>query len=315
MDNMNLFEENTTPVISKLTQEDREKINICRKLRTLGNLSRIKLDLTSHTKNQSRNTHLFGFMEACGLTPLQVVKQYLCNVQPFMIERFETQQLSDDVLCVLDLSYSVSIYVKVNKKQFDECIIPFHENNKGGLVKQNNRRVGAEKCLILCDSAEDSTVVGDLSYVAFSVSRGFRVFDFVMSGECVQAGVWLVSYSVVEAYVLEWCNQRLEEFSIGCGGKPIRLTSILGISFTSYGDYLLNDISFLIDCVVGFEGNVLRADSMFLLESKIEELLKLENGNDLLDALYGRFDGVSRPAVKKVITAIRGLTGRYLDEV
>lgn len=67
MENMDCFG-NTTPAVDCLTKDERARVNLCKRLRTLGAIGRVHLDLTEHRANRGRNTHLFDFIEACGFT-------------------------------------------------------------------------------------------------------------------------------------------------------------------------------------------------------------------------------------------------------
>ena len=115
---------------------DTSMINVCKKLRNLAKLDRIKLDETEH--RSGLNKHLFDYIEYCGHDVLEFVKQYLSNLQPYMIERRKDQEPEKSFICVVDNLYRVSVYIKVNAKQFEEVVVSFHEDNIRGVAKTND---------------------------------------------------------------------------------------------------------------------------------------------------------------------------------
>lgn len=108
---------------------------VCRKLRRLAKLDRLKLDESEHRSGLNR--HLFDYIEYCGRDVLDFVKQYLSNLQPYMIEWKKDQEPEDSFICVIDNVYRISVYIKADNRQFEEVIVSFHENNKRGIAKTN----------------------------------------------------------------------------------------------------------------------------------------------------------------------------------
>lgn len=66
---------------------DTSQITICKKIRNIAKLSRIRLDETEQISRL--NKHLFDYIKYCGLDVLQFITQYLRNLQPYMVERGE----------------------------------------------------------------------------------------------------------------------------------------------------------------------------------------------------------------------------------
>lgn len=75
-----------------------ETVGMCKQIRNLAKLDRIKLDESEH--RSERNKHLFSYMEYCGL--------------------------------------DVRDYIKRDKTFGNEVIVSFHENHKRGTAKENN---------------------------------------------------------------------------------------------------------------------------------------------------------------------------------
>ena len=77
---------------------DLTMIKVCRRFRHLAKLDRLRIDMTE--QRSGLNKHLFGYIEYCGMTPLDFVRQYLSNLQPYIIERHKDQE-KERLSCVL----------------------------------------------------------------------------------------------------------------------------------------------------------------------------------------------------------------------
>ena len=53
---------------------DLTMIKVCRRFRHLAKLDRLRIDMTEH--RSGLNKHLFGYIEYCGMTSLDFVRQY-----------------------------------------------------------------------------------------------------------------------------------------------------------------------------------------------------------------------------------------------
>ena len=89
--------------MAELTYEDLQKngidtsqIAVCKRIRNIAKLDRVKLDETEH--RSGLNKHLFDYIEYCGLDVLDFIKQYLRNLQPYMIERRKDQETQNSFL-------------------------------------------------------------------------------------------------------------------------------------------------------------------------------------------------------------------------
>ena len=111
-------------------------VGVCKKLRKLAKLDRLQLDETMHRSNL--NLHLFKYIKYCGLSPLEYIKEYLSNLQPYMIERRKDQEKQASFICVVDNMYRISVYIKADNSFGDEMIISFHEDNIRGVAKTNS---------------------------------------------------------------------------------------------------------------------------------------------------------------------------------
>lgn len=63
-----------------------DTVKVCKEIRKLANLDRIVFNESVHYSGI--NKHLFSYINYCGLDPKSYIKEYLSNLQPFMLERF-----------------------------------------------------------------------------------------------------------------------------------------------------------------------------------------------------------------------------------
>lgn len=78
-----------------------DTVAVCRQIRNLARLDRLALDESEH--RSGLNKHLFSYIEYCGMDVRGYIREYLSNLQPFMIERLQSQEL----IALLDERYKV----------------------------------------------------------------------------------------------------------------------------------------------------------------------------------------------------------------
>lgn len=102
-----------------------DAVDYCRQIRNVARAEHVVLDEAVHRDNPY-NKHLFSYIEYCGLDPKEYITGYLSNLQPFMISHFLSQEKGkENITCVLDNAYRISLYIKVNREKGNEVIISF----------------------------------------------------------------------------------------------------------------------------------------------------------------------------------------------
>ena len=241
--------------MEELTYEDLEKngidtsqIKVCKRIRNIAKLDRVTLD---ETENRSGlNKHLFDYIEYCGLDVLEYVKQYLQNIQPYMIERRKDQETKNTFICVVDKLYKISVYIKVDSKQFDEIIVSFHEDNKRGvartndLVKIDNQKYVPIFADCILSKSEDNYVVKVL------MQRGMKLLPLEMPAKKCK-DIFIVPKAGIEQQFISYCNDYIRDLytsDLQLDFDKIEVFTMLQqISFTSYGRDTFSSISLLID--------------------------------------------------------------------
>lgn len=240
-----------------LTYDDVQKkgiemsmVKICKKLRQLAKLDRISLDEEDHRSGLNR--HLFDYIEYCGLDVLQFIKQYLSNLQPYMIERRKDQEKVRTFYCVIDNLYRVSVYIKVDAKQFEEVIVSFHEDNKRGIAKSNTLiKVDLEKYVPIFAESILNRVSNENKYIVKALfQRGLAILPLELPAVKCQ-DVFIVEKNSINLQFVSYCNDYIRDLytsDLQLDFDKIEVFTMLQqISFTSYGRDTFSSISLLID--------------------------------------------------------------------
>ena len=298
-----------------LTYQDAENqgidismIAVCKKIRNLAKLDRVVLDESEH--RSGLNKHLFDYIEYCGLNVLDFVKQYLSNLQPYMIERRKDQEPEKWFICVIDNLYRVSLYIKVYNKQFEEVIVSFHEDNKRGVAKDNSLRVKTETRFVpVFADTIGSKVHGENKYVVkVLIQRGLKVLPLDLPAVLCQ-DVFLVERRMINLQFISYCNDYIKELytsDLNLDFDKIEVFSMLQqISFTSYGNDTFSSISLLIDSLCVQLDYISRSVADFALVTFVQNLqLTKFQKEDLMNLLEQKF----------LVSSIKGIT-LVLDRV
>lgn len=272
---------------------DTSMIKVCKKIRALAKLDRIKLDKSMH--RSGLNKHLFDYIEYCGLDVLTFVKNYLSNLQPYMIERKKEQEAQKTYICVIDKLYRVSVYIKIDAGQFEEIIISFHEDNKRGVAKSNKLQLyeGNRYVPIFADSVL-SKVENENKYVIKVMGqRGLLVLPLEVPGVQCQ-DIFIVDRRSIDVSFVSYCNDYIKDIytsDLDLDFDKIEVFSVLQqLSFTSYGNDTFSSISLLIDSLCIQKDYISRQAADFALVTFIQSLkLTEEQKNELKSLLDTKY--------------------------
>lgn len=308
MEDMDIFNNQGENLINE-NNVNLQNIALCKRIRRLGKLDRIKLDTTVH--RSGLNKHLFEYLEYCGIDPLDYVKDYLCNLQPYMIERRQDQENFPGAICILDNVYRVSVYIKVDNTQFEEVIVSFHENNKNGVAKVNSliRPSVREYVFIFADSVTAFYEETETYSVHFIAQRGLKKLPIDISGKKYKDG-FIVLRQDIERGFLDYCNNYLRDLytsDLQLDFSKIEIFSMLQqISYTSYGNDTFSSISLLIDSVTLQKDSISKTTADFAMCTFVQNLqLTDEQRNDLMQLLEEKFRVTSIKHIDLILERIR----------
>ena len=274
---------------------------ICRTLRKLAKLDRLKLDETEH--RSGLNKHLFHYIEYCGETVLEYVKNYLSNLQPYMIERRKDQEKKKSYICVIDNMYRISVYIKVDKSFGEEMIVSFHEDNIRGVAKTNALIKNKRNRLVpvFADSYGSIDLQSGNVSVKVLAQRGMKVLPLDIIGfKC--RDMFIVREADINNQFLNYCNEYIRDLytsNLNLDFDKIEVFSMLQqISFTSYGRDTFSSVSLLIDSMVLQSDAISRQAADFALITFVQSLqLTDEQKKELVELLNEKY----------MVTSIRGI--------
>lgn len=225
-------------------------IRVCKEIRQLAKLDRISLDEAEHRNRLSK--HLYDYIEYYSLDMLAFIKQYLSNLQPYMIERKTDQKKIKSFYCVIDNLYRVSVYVKADATQHEEVIVSFHEDNQCGTAKSNELiKYHLQKYVpIFAESVLDRVPDKNKYFVSALFQKGLAVLPLELSAAKCQ-DVFIVEKKSINLQFVSYCNEYIRDLytsDLQLDFDKIEAFSMLQqIPFTAYGRDTFSSISILID--------------------------------------------------------------------
>lgn len=286
-------------------------VRVCKEIRKLAKLDRLQLDESVH--RSGLNKHLYSYIEYCGMDVKEYIKEYLSNLQPFMLERFPSQEPADNFICVLDNMYRVSLYIKLDKTFGNEVIVSFHENNKRGIAKENNLLRDKKERLVpilaeeICAKIEGST----REEIRVLVQRGMLVLPIRIMGQRCENGVYIVNERDIETPILDQCNQYLRDMYTSDleleALDKVELFSVLHqISFTSYGNTVFSNVSLLIDNLAMQKSVIGKKVADFALITYVDHLLiNTDQAKELVELLDEKYKVKSQKGIELILNRIK----------
>ena len=289
---------------------DFELVNVCLKIRKLAKLDRLEVQEDEHSSNNGLNTHLFNYLRYCEKDVKSFVKDYLSNLQPYMLQRRKDQEPDNQYICVLDNIYRVSIYIKIYKKQFEELVVSFHESNIRGVAKTNDlitKEKLQDKVFIFADSELSKS--RDKYGIKVFIQRGVLVLPIDLVGYKYKSG-YIVNRSDIDNQFISYCNDYIKDLytsDLDLDFDSISIFSMLQqISFTSYGRDTFSSISLLIDNVSIQKDRISKDVAISMLEIFVSSLkLSYEQRDELFDLINEKYSVTSIKNISILIDRIR----------
>jgi len=286
---------------AKYNGVDFSTVDYCRRIRRIAMAGNVKLDDSVHRDN-IYNKHLFSYIEYCGWDPLDYIKTYLSNLQPFMLEHRGNQEKTDTMVCVLDNAYRVSLYIKADGHRGNEVIVSFHENidPKRKVVRENNTkkdttRLAKQVVPVIAEPTGARLEGSPREQVKVFIQRGMLLFPAMIMAQKCSNGLYLVEREGLEQPIIDACNQYLRDlYASNVKLEDLDNVEIFSVlqqmSFTSYGNTIFSNITLLIDNLEMQNGPISKAAADFTLITYINNLyLTQEQASELIDVLSERY--------------------------
>ena len=290
---------------------DTSMIAVCKKIRNLAKLDNVELDETMHWSGL--NKHLFNYLLYCGYNVLDYIKEYLKRLQPYMIEKKNTQEVKDTFICVIDKLYRVYVYIKIDNNKNKKIIVSFHEDNIRGVSRSNAAlypRNRADDFVPIFAEGWESQIVNKNQYVVnVLMQRGLLSLNIHVSAKKAQ-DVYIVRRGEIETNFINYCNDYLTSLytsNLDIDFSKIELFSILQqISFTSYNKDTFSTISLLIDSLCVQNDTYSKRAADYALVTFIQNLkLTTEQKDELIELLEERFSVSSIKNISDILQRIR----------
>ena len=277
-----------------------DAVDYCRQIRNVARAEHVVLDKAIHRDNPY-NKHLFSYIEYCGLDPKEYITGYLSNLQPYMISHFPSQEKGkENITCILDNAYRISLYIKVSREKGNEVIVSFHENNKNGIAHDNNTMLhfaGAKREIVpVFGEPTGARLAGDpKEEVKVFIQRGMLLFPVCVMAQPCEGNIYLVERGSLENPIIDACNQYLSD--LYTSNQPpesienVDVFSVLQqISFTSYGNTIFSNLTMLIDNMEMQKGLPSKKAADFMLMTYIGHLyLTSEQAEELISLMEDKY--------------------------
>lgn len=288
-----------------------DMVNVCRDIRKLAKLDRIQLDETIH--RSGLNKHLYSYIEYCGIDVKSYIKDYLANLQPYMLQRFSAQEPAGNFICVLDHMYRISLYRKIDKSFGKEVIVSFHEKNKRGIAKENNMIRNKRNSLVPVFADEICARIDGALKVEIKVlmQRGMLLLPIRVMGQKCENGVYIVNEQDLETPIIDQCNQYLRDMYTSdldlAALDTVELFSVLHqISFTSYGNTMFSNISLLIDNLALQKSTIGKKAADFALVTYVDHLIVDDDqAKELMELMDEKYKVKSQRGIDLILERVK----------
>lgn len=289
-----LFSDDTVDIVDErdgfqLTGAESEIVNLCNKIRKIALTGNIQIDGSKH--RHSDNKHLFPFIEMCGFTVKSFITSYLSSIQPYMIIRDSSQDFFDkDVKCIVDISYKVPLYIKINFKQHNEFVISFHEDQNRHRYKNIGKSTNKYSVLISDIFSEHLPADHVFEEFKVTISKGFIKLNITSRGVLVKSNnVYKVYTQDLNDEINRSYNNVLKSIFNTDTYDLLTTTKLDNITFTSYGEHKLNKISILIDAIASNKYIIEKNFLLSELNHLLHELTQYTNHKEYYIALKNRY--------------------------
>lgn len=287
-----------------------DTVKVCETIRRLAKLNRLSFEDLDRDHRSGLNRHLLGYLEYCGVDPHTYIRNYFSNLQPYMIERRKDQEARDSFICVIDKLYRVSVYIKVDKTQFEEMVISFHEDNVRGIAKTNDLIKNNTNALVpvFADSIGSYDEETGKCNIHLIAQRGLKELPLSIIG--VKCGkVFLVREKDIANQFVDYCNEYVRDLytsNLDIDFDQIDVFTMLQqISFTSYGKDTFSTLSILIDSLTTQKDSISKSVADFALITFCQNLLLTRDQSDeLCHLLEEKFRVTSIKGIDSILRRI-----------
>lgn len=270
----------------EVTNDDRAIINVCRKIRKFAIMRRVDIDESQH--RVSDNLHLKKYIELSGKTFKEFIYGYLANIQPFQLIFNHAQSYDKAVRCLIDLSYSTALYMKLEFLPSNVLLISFHENQLKNTVKYETITNSLNYAITKTD-----VPAGGYRILPIKMPHGLELFDLELVCQVVEQDLVRIAISDVESAYVRYLNQKVSALTE-------RGQVFHSMKEASYGETVLNDVSVLVDGICFTRTSVETKRALVeTLGNELREIAQLPDAGSYLQAIQERYSNKAGNAATK----------------
>lgn len=294
---------------------DMSHVAICRKIRTLARINTIIVRTDAHSNQNARN--LLAYLDFCGIDVNDYISDYLQHLQPYMIERKEDEEYANNVICIIDKLYNISLYIKIEKPTDSDkeyTVVSFHEDYKykdGKPIAKQNSVLRKEDIIaakqiyvpVFIDSYRSIDLTNQTAFINAYIQRGLLTLKLSLPTKARCKDVYFVRKADIEQAFLNYCNTYIEDLyasDLNLDFSQIDIFTMLQqVSFTSYGKDSFSSLSLLIDSL--FEQKdpfSIKAADFAISTYTLNLLLTEEEKADLIHLISEKYKIINRKGME-----------------
>ncbi len=306
---------------------DMSAVAICRKIRKLARVAGITVIYDGNSDDNILN--LFAYLKYCGMDYSSYMKEYLYNLQPYMIERNLDAEYGDNVIAIIDKLYNISVCIKTecDPSGKELAMVSFHEDcrlkngvpasngmsrtTNMGLLDDNDTLVPVFK-----DSYRAVNQADNSAIINIYAQRGLLSLRLAVNTRMKCGDMYIVRKRDIEDAFLTYCNTYIEDLyasDLHIDFSQIDMFTMLQqVSSTRYGRDTFSSISLLIDGLLGQSDQLSRRAADFALVTFVKNLkLTKDDREELVGLLYEKYKITN----EKEISLIIGRIKTFMNEI
>ena len=282
-------------------------VEVCHKVRKLAILDRLIVDKPACDGKIGR---LNDYIVYCGMSMEVYIRQFLSNLQPYMIE----EQNDDGISCVLDKAYKVSVRTESDATFGERAVVGFAEDNINDTADKTELAIyGNDRIVpVFADSIVGIDKQNGNTVVRVFAQKGMMALPLSVVGiEC--ENFFIVREGDMETQLREYCEQYIRDLytsNVDLDYDSVSVADVLKqIPFTSYGRDTFAALSLLMEAVARQQHPISRKAADYALVTFAGNLrLSGKQRQDLIEIIKRKYpehaDGDMDLIVDRAINAI-----------
>lgn len=284
-------------------------IEVCKKLRRLGKLDRVALD--KNKQPSKKVIPLLDYIEYCGADILIFMKQYLTNLQPYMILSNDKQGIDGTILCKIDDIYPITVRLEVPEEPYEVAVISFEEKSRDSLVeKTSSLNVNQSKYVpVFADVILDEMYGDRVGSVKVFCPIGLMVLPFELQALKWQ-DIFIVEKNAIKLQCSSYCSDYIRDLytsDLPLNFERVEVLLMLSqMGQTSYGKDTVSSIALLIDCLCAQTHWVCKSVADFAMVVFVRNLILTDwQKREIISQLEQEYMELGIPEIRLILQRIK----------